>query len=55
MLDKLEPLAAEFERDRKHHERELGEVRSVRRKALRAWFELNTQLLLWRSTRNYTF
>tara|TARA_B110000977_G_C10581510_1_gene300614 strand:- start:234 stop:422 length:189 start_codon:yes stop_codon:yes gene_type:complete len=39
----LEPLAAEAERDRRLHERYLGEARSERRKALRAWCELKTR------------
>ena len=41
MLEQLEPLAAEAERDRRLQERYLGEARSERRKALRAWCELN--------------
>jgi hypothetical protein len=42
MLEKLEPLTAEAERDRRLHERYLGEARSERRQALRAWCEFNT-------------
>ena len=42
MLEQLEPLAAEAERDRRLQERYLGEARSERRKALRAWCELQT-------------
>lgn len=41
MLEQLEPLAAEAERDRRLQERYLGEARSERRKALRAWCALN--------------
>jgi len=43
MLEQLEPLAAEAERDRRLYERYLGEARSERRKALRAWCELKTR------------
>ena len=39
-LEQLEPLAAEAELDRRLQERYLGEARSERRKALRAWCEL---------------
>ena len=39
----LEPLAAEAERDRRLHARYLGEARSERRKALRAWCKLKTR------------
>jgi len=42
MLEQLEPLTAEAERDRRLHERYLGEARSERRRALRAWCELQT-------------
>ena len=40
MLEQLEQLAAEAVRDRRLQERYLGEARSERRKALRAWCEL---------------
>jgi hypothetical protein len=43
MLEKLVPFAAEAERDRRLHARYLGEARSERRKALRAWCELKTR------------
>jgi hypothetical protein len=43
MLEQLEPLAIEAERDRRLHERYLGEARSERRKALRSWCELKTR------------
>ena len=42
MLEQLEPLTAEAERNRRLHERYLGEARSERRRALRAWCELQT-------------
>ena len=43
MLEQHEPLAAEAERDLRLHERYLGEALAERRKALRAWCELQTR------------